>query len=290
LNSTVVVYLFKCLSRATTEVGRARALKFAFGFGPVTAVAGSLLAQAILAEKISWLTHPYNFGALYLLGFPCLAACSFLAGRFVLVPPAEEPPQPFGSFLRGGLRDYWADRRLRFAWVAYLLWYSALGGMTNLSLYTREAVGRSPLEMAGLILALRFGLKSVAGFGLGTVAERYGARTAVLLVLVFLGLGHFWPFVSSGYFYLFAFGLMGAGELGGVYFSNYIIAVSPPQYTTRNVAILSLVGPVSSFAPALHGLLADHYGFRASFVFGILVVVAALALLARDRPIQGAAS
>jgi MFS family permease len=252
LNSTVIVYLFKCLARGTTEAGRARALKFAFGFGPVAAVAGSLLAQAILAEKIPGLVHPYNFGTLYLIGFPCLAACSFLAGRLVLAP--------------------------------------ALGGINNLSLYTREMVGRSPIELAGLVMALRFGLKSLAGFGLGTVAERLGARRAMILTLVFIGLGISWPFVSSGYVYLFAFGLMGAGELGGIYFSNYIISISPPEHTTRNVALLALVGPVSSVAPALHGALADHFGFPASFGFGALAVVVALGLLARDRPAQGAAS
>lgn len=290
LNSTVIVYLFKSLARATSETGRARALKFAFGFGPVAAVAGSLLAQAILAEKIPGLVHPYNFGTLYLIGFPCLAACSFLAGRLVLAPPREEPRQPFTSFLGAGLRDFWVNRRLRFAWVSYLMWYVALGGINNLSLYTRNAVGRSPLELAGLVLALRFGLKSAAGFGLGTVAERLGARPAMLLTLVFLGLGLSWPFVSSGYVYLLAFGLMGAGELGGIYFSNYIISVSPPEHTTRNVSILALVGPVSSVAPALHGYLADTHGFPASFGFGLAAVAAALILQSRVRPAQGAAS
>jgi hypothetical protein len=243
----------------------------------------------LLAEQIPGIPHPYNFGLLYLVAFPCLAACSWLAARLHLPEAKELPSQSFSAFIRGGVRAFWIDPRLRFTWFAYLLWYCALGGMNNLSLYTREVMGRSPIELAGLIMALRFGIKSLAGFGFGAVAQHYGARAAMILTLVFVGIGISWPFVSTGYVYLFAFGLMGAGELGGVYFSNYIISVSRPEDTTRNVALLSLVGPVSSVAPALHGGLADQFGFHASFSFGLLVVVVAFVLLQRTRPVPQAA-
>jgi len=279
LNSVINIYLLKCLARGTSETGRARALKFAFGFGPVAAVLGSLSAQLLLAEKIPGIIYPYNFGLLYLFALPCMALCALLMRGFVLGEAADERAQSFADFLRRSARSFVADGRLVIAWIAYLLWYCTLGGLTNLSLYTREAVGRSPLELAGLIMALRFGFKAVAGFGLGSVSAKFGARPAMFLTVVFVGLGLAWPFVSSGYGYLFAFGLMGAGELGGVYFVNYVISVSTAAHTTRNLALLSLVGPVSSFAPALHGNLTDRFGFQASFGFGVACACAAIILL-----------
>ena len=252
LNSIINIYLLKCLARGTTETGRARALKYAFGFGPVAAVLGSLFAQLLLAGKIDGIGYPANFGVLYLVALPCMGVCALLVRRFRLADVPDEVVPSFLTFIRRSAGTFYEDRRLVIAWIAYLLWYCTLGGMTNLSLYTREAVGRSPLELAGLIMALRFGFKSLAGFGLGAIAARYGARTAMLATVVFVGLGIAWPFVSWGYGYLAAFGFMGAGELGGVYIINYVISISNPAHTTRNLALLSLVAPVSSFAPAVH--------------------------------------
>lgn len=283
LNSVINIYLLKCLARGTTETGRARSLKYAFGIGPVAAVLGSLSAQLLLSDKVPGIVYPYNFGLLYLVALPCMLLCAWLMRGFRLVDVPDERAPAFLDFLRSSARNFVADRRLVIAWIAYLLWYCTLGGLTNLSLYTREAVGRSPLELAGLVMALRFGFKSIAGFGLGTIAARYGARTAMLGTVVFIGLGMAWPFFSWGYGYLGAFGFMGAGELGGVYFVNYVISISNPAHTTRNLALLSLVGPVSSFAPALHGSLTDAFGFNASFTFGVTCASAAIVLLLRTR-------
>ncbi|MBL9208335.1 MAG: hypothetical protein JNN01_24840 [Opitutaceae bacterium] len=287
VNSIISLFLLKCLARGTTEAGRARALKFAFGFGPVAAVVGSLFAQMLLAGKVAGIVYPHTFGVLYLVALPCMGLCALLVRRFRLADVSDEPAPSFLAFMRVSLGAFVADRRLVIAWIAYLLWYCAIGGITNLSLYTREAVGRTPLEMAGLIMAMRFGFKSLAGFGLGSMAARMGARSALVATVVFVGLGMAWPFVSSGHGYLLAFGLMGAGELGTVYFINYVISISNASHATRNLALLSLVSPVSSFAPALHGSLTDAFGFRASFAFGTLAALLSLGLLALTRK-QGA--
>jgi MFS family permease len=271
------LYMFKGLARGTTEQGRAWALKYGFGFGPIAAVLGSLGAQLLLAEKLPGLRYPYNFGTLYVVALPCLALCAWLGSQFRLGHAPVETAPPLIAYLREGLGDFARDRRLRTTAIGFFLWYVTLGVMTNLSLYTREAVGRAPLELAGLIMALRFGCKAAAGFGLGALAEWRGARVAIIATVVLVGLGTLWPFVSSGYGFLAAFGLMGAGELGGAYFANYMISISTPASTTRNLAFLSLVGPLSSVAPAIHGRLTDVFGFHASFIFG--GASAALALI-----------
>lgn len=147
-------------------------------------------------------------------------------------------------------RGYCSDRTLVLAWLSYLAWYITISSISNLSLYTREAVGRAPIELAGLILAVRFGFKAVTGFGLGALGARYSPRVTIIVPIVLVGLAVMWPFVSSGYVYLLAFGLMGAGELGGVYFPNLVVHISKASVTTRNLAFLSLATPVASIAPA----------------------------------------
>jgi len=50
------------------------------------------------------------------------------------------------------------------------------------------------------------------------------------LTCVFVGAGAglrlAWAWIAPGYAYLFSFGLMGMGELGGAYFPNYVVAFS----------------------------------------------------------------
>ena len=78
-----------------------------------------------------------------------------------------------------------------------------------------------------------------------------------------------WAWVAPGYSYLFAFGLMGAGELGGAYFPNVLLSLSPLVDGARNMSILNMASVVASPSPVLHGMLTDHWGFPASFALGI---------------------
>ena len=98
-----------------------------------------------------------------------------------------------------------------------------------------------------------------------------------------VGAGMLWALLVPGYGYLFAFGLLGAGELGGAYFPNYVASLSTVDAGTRNLAILTLATPAASFAPALHGYLTDRIGFRASFLFGICAASGAAALLLASK-------
>ncbi len=276
-NSLTNLYLFKCLARGTTALGKVRALKYAFGLGPIAAVLGSLGAQYVLAAKIHWLQYPYTFGALYLVTFPCMLLCAVLTSRYQLLEVPEEKHPPFFGYLIASINSFRLDRRLALTWLAYLSWYFTVNSMANISLYTNEAVGRSPLELAGLILAIRFGSKALAGFLFGNIASRYGERLTMISTVIFAAAAVSWPFFASGYEYLLAFGLMGAGELGGVYFMAYVLSISSAGSATRNLALLSLAGPISSLSPVIHGALTDRFGFHASFAFG--TVTAGLSLL-----------
>jgi MFS family permease len=283
------IYMWQCLKRGTTLEGRARALKLTYGLGPLAAVAGSLGAQFVLNQGIPGLGYPYDFAALYLVGVLCLIVVALSASRYELTPIEEEERKPFLRYLADGVRGYVSIRTLVVLWIAYLFWYVSLSGMPNLSLYTRDAVGRDPKELAGWILALRFGFKALAGFALGAIAMRFGIRAPLVTTVSLLGAAAVWAWIAPGYAYLFSFGLMGMGELGGAYFPNYVVAFSSPAAGAMNLSLLHLVTSASSFAPVLHGALTEWFGFRASFTLGAIAALVALLLVFRlpTGPIPG---
>jgi MFS family permease len=275
------VYGYQCLRRGTTTQGRAKALKFTFTFTPISAAIGSLAAQFVLSGGLAFLTHPSEFALIYLVGAPCSLGVALLSHRYQLVEIKEVKHRSLLKKIAQGLRHYRANRTLRLIWISYLLWYFALNAMPNLSLYTRIAMGREPQDFSGFIMALRFGFKAVGGFFLGTLAVRRGVRSPVVAAVFLVGAAILWAWSVPGYFYLFAFGLLGAGELGGAYIPNYVVTLSSAAAATRNLAILALVSPVSALAPALHGALTDAFGFQASFLLAIATALIALLIVLR---------
>jgi MFS family permease len=273
------VFMLQCLARGTTPKGRARAFKLAFGAGPIAAVIGSLAAQHLLAGGSS-LNYPYDFAFLYLAGFPCMAAVSLVSSRYLLTDVPDELRPPIGLYLARILKAF---RQGHFAalWWAYFLFFSTLAVMPNLSLRTNAALGREPKDVAGAILALRFGTKSVAGFLLGMLALRKGVKAPMLSTVLLLASAVVWATFVRGWPYLFTFGLIGAGELGGAYFPNYLIAISTLASNPRNQAVLLLAIPAASVAPVLHGYLTDTLGFSASLLLAGLTIGFALLLVLR---------
>ena len=283
-SSIAFVYMWQCLKRGTTLQGRTRTLKVTYTVGPIAAVAGSLGAQFILNQGIPALQYPYDFAFLYLVGAVCIALVAVVASRYQLTPLEEEQLPAFGRYVADGVRSYVGIRTLVVAWLAYLAWYISLNGISNMSLYTRTAVGRDPKELSGLILALRFGFKAASGFVLGDLASRYGMRAPLVTAAYLLGAASLWAWVAPGYAYLLSFGLMGAGELGGAYFPNYVVAISPAAAGAVNLSLLHLVNPASAIGPVLHGALTERFGFHASFTLGIVAAAIAL-LLVRRLPV-----
>jgi len=278
------VFMIHCLRAGATAAGQAHTLQATFTVTPLFAVAGSLGAQSVLDAGLPGVRFPDDFALVHLAAVPCLAFIAWNSSRFQLVAAPEEARQPLGGFLLSCGRALAADRTLLVLWLAYFLWYSTANAVTNFSLYTREAMGRDPNEVAGWTMAIRFGCKALGGLLLGAIAVRFGLRASVITSVGMLGAACVWAWVAPGPAYLFTFGLIGMGELGGAYFPNYAAAISPVATSARNVALLTLAAPPSGIAPALHGWLTDRYGFSASFAAGTLTALLCLTLFRFDRP------
>lgn len=282
--STSFVFMVQCLRRGTTATGLARTLQRTFTVTPICAVAGSLGAQYVLNPGLPGFRFPHDFALIYALAVPCSLAIALTARRFRLIPVDETVRPPFFHFLMSSARSFFGSRALLLLWCAYVLWYASHGTTSNLGLYTREAMGREPSDFSAMTMAIRFGCKALGGFLLGWLALRAGLRGGALGCIGLLAAASAWAWIVPGAGYLFAFGLLGAGELGGAYLPNYVSSLSHPSQSTRNLALMTLATPVSSFAPVLHGLLTQWYGFPASFAFGIAAASAAFILVMAAAP------
>ncbi len=281
--STSMIFQLQCLTRGTTSEGRIRVLKRTFTLTPLAAVVGSLFAQWVLGPQFTWLAFPYDFAMVYLTAIPCIASVAFISTRYDLAPLADEPRKPFFGHLVLAVKEFAASPSLRLAWLGYWLWYLTLAIIPNLSLYSKEAIGVDPQDYSGVMMALRFGCKAMGGYLLGWIALRYGLRASAFTSVVLLAVGILWGWGIPGFAYLLAFGFIGAGELGGTYFPNFVAVLSSPEAGTRNLALVQLAPPVSSFAPAVHGGLADIWGFPASFIFGLAAAAVSMVLVSRIR-------
>lgn len=280
-SSTSFVFMQQCLRRGTTAEGLAKTLQRTFSVTPFVAVAGSLSAQYILNPGLPWFRYPHDFALIYLMAIPCSLGIALNARRFRLPELEEEVRPPFFGFLAGSVRGFFSKPVLLATWLAYVLWYASLAITPNLALYAKEAMDRDPADFSGVTMAIRFGGKAIGGFLLGWLAVRAGLKGGVLGCIALLAIGCAWAWVVPGTGYLFAFALIGAGELGGAYIPNYVGTLSSPTESTRNFALITLATPASSFAPILHGALTDRYGFPASFALGIGLAAVAFILIAR---------
>jgi len=271
------VFTWDVLSKGMDETVRGKTLSLAFGFGPFLAVAGSIVSQVVLGEKVSWLTYPNDYAFLFAATTPIMIGAG-LIGLGYYLPPVAEPEQraAFRSFVVGGVVEFVRQRQFILLMVAYLLFNAGWYVYTNASLNVRDAMGLEPKTVAGTIQALRFGGKIVAGFLLGLLVARRGARAGAVTTGLITAAGVLWLLGVRGTPYLFAFALFGGGELAGVYYPNYCVSASDPRFVKRNTALLYLLNVPIAAAPALHGLIADYAGFPPSFWTGLVAVGAGI--------------
>ena len=188
--------------------------------------------------------------------------------------------------LRESAAELTRDRVLTCAILAYVLVDAGFTITNNMSLYTIKALHRPAEEYAGYQNALRFSCKMAAGFALGWLLVRTHAKLGVLTTGAFCLAGIAWAIAAPNRWFLLCFGWMGAGELYGVYYCNYIMARSRPERLRQNMAMLQLLSLATSLAPVGFGALSDSVGLPTSFVVAAGIVCLSLALIAFGTPAQ----
>ncbi len=292
-NGVVTMCLWELIGRGMTPERRGWTLGITFGVGPLFAVLGSCASQLILNGNFLDLIHvtpvpkPWCYVVLFGTTGPAMAvsaACVFLAHV-----PRESSVEPSVSVagVMQGLREYFAYRLILIAICGFLL-TSAGGNMilNNLALFVRDTTGEPPDTYTGLQLTLRFGCKSLFGFALGWMLARFDAKTPALATTLICLAGIVWALVVPGKWYLFSFGLLGAGELFYIYYLNYIVGCSAPHRIRENTAYTNVIMIAVSFMPLIYGAISDSYGLRASFFLALGILAGATIIVSTLLPRQ----
>jgi MFS family permease len=292
--------LWEVVGRGISAKRRGQAFALAFGAGPLCGVAASLAVQGIRSGSIlgypdpplETLKYPYNYALVHAATVPIMILAAFLASRFVVVlPEVEKPPAALFDSILSGFADFFSYRLILIACIAYVLVFSGHEVLQNISLYMKQVVGGEPSE--GNQLALRFGFKFVAGFALGWLLIKTNARTLLLITALLLLAAVVWAALAPADWLLIAFGILGAGELFGVYYPNYVLGCSPPAKMRRNMAFALLITLPVGFAPVLYGAISDifgkedkAFGYQMSFLAAMLVLVTTFILVLTLLPSQ----
>jgi hypothetical protein len=299
--TVAVAFEFEVLGRAVSACRRGTALGLAYGVGPILAIVGSLAAQLLLTGrlgglKVGRLEFPTNFASLFAVTVPLLALGAVLSSRYVIpLPKAEPARQPFLAGVFGGFRDYFGQPVVRRAFLVSVVVLAGYQVLANLTLYTRDVLGEAAAEYAGYQNAVRFGCKAMAGLVLGWLLTRTNPKAAALAAATIGLTGVLWAVDASGPWFLLSFGLLGAGELFGIYATNYILCSAPAARVRRYMAFTMLTLFAAAPAGALFGRITDCFpgdarwdGFRASFLVAAGFIGSgiglALSLPARPTP------
>lgn len=297
------VFVWEVVNRGMSLELRGWAYSLSFGLGPFFAVIGALLAQLLLSGEVVIpdftfaqglsLTHvnitplgfPLNFAALFAATTPVLCLAAILSSQFKLPEVHDDAPRAaLLSTLLESATELTRDRILACAILAYVLVDAGFTITNNMSLYTIEALHRPAEEYAGYQNALRFCFKMTAGFMLGWLLVRTHAKLGVLVTGAFCLAGIVWALAAPNRWFLLSFGLMGAGELYGIYYPNFIMARSRANRLRQNMAMLQLMSLATSLAPVGFGALSDEFGLPASFIAAAVITCLSLALVAWGLP------
>lgn len=298
---TAIALLWEAMGRGVSESRRGLALGLAFGLGPFLAFGASLVQQILLTSSLwglvkfsSRLQYPWEFVALFGSAGPMMLVAALLS-TMIVVPPAsntEASAPPVRLF--AGLFEFLTTPLLAKATIVTILLYVGNTIAANMNLYTLYAMNAQPKDYVGYQLAFRFFFKGVAGILLGWILVKSNPRAGILITGLIFVASQAWALSVPGTWYLFAFGLFGAGELVGVYAPNYILSASSPRRLRQNMAYVTMMMMPAGPAGYLFGAIAKGYpdqpaqGFRLSFYLCAAILTLGLVLcvtLLPKRPI-----
>lgn len=304
-NGVLVTTLWEVVRRGVSTRRRGGTLGLTFGIGPLLACVGSLAQQMLFSREpltgySFGLAFPESYLALFAGAVPVMLVSVVVGTLFVVPLPSDEIVSASRlDDIVGGLRQFFTYRPLLFAAVGYLLVYSGGNAIFDtVSLHTKEVLGETAADTVGIQNFLRFGFKAIAGGLLGWLLARTHPKATLLTTTGILLFAMGWVLNTSGSWYLISAGLLGAGELFGAYFPNYVVTASAKSQVRSNVAYLNLLGSLVGFASIVFGRISDQFGRIATFhtATGILIVALILLVVAlparplpRDEPAPGTA-
>ncbi len=298
INGTCVAFMWEILGRALSARRRGHAFALSTGPGAFMAVLGSLGSQWLLDQEwtgaaISQFGFRFNYALLYAVVVPLMLVAAWCTARMNVPQPAiETQRQPFVATVFGGFWEFMTNRLILIAVLGYLLVFAGYSIMPTITLYTPTAVGVDSQDLVGYQNALRFGFKAALGIFLGWLLVRSFPKLPLIVTTALCILAVVITMFAPGYWFLLSFGIMGAGELFGLYFPNYVACCSSPEKTRRNMAFCGLILLPCGAMPLVYGAVVDRFktslgeqaAFQVSFGIALTILLVALILVVGCLP------
>lgn len=278
-------------------VGRFYAQRFFFGAGLMGTLAGLAVRWVLGREDL--FPFPQNYVVIFSLAVGFMLA-GVVAFSLLREPPARQTSRarPLGQTLTQVPRLLRRDPNFRNMLLSRLL---LSGAWMSLPFYTVLAMTefRIPAAVVGTFVMVRQLSGMFGNLFWGRLSQRAGNRAvirtaaatqlvmpgyALLLVLLVAPVQARIPEWGRIGLFLPIYALSGATMFGQVIgYTSFAINIAPERRRPTYIGLMNTVMGVAAPAPALGGVLADLFGFRAVFAVSLVMVAGALAVTARLR-------
>lgn len=289
-NGVMMTVQWELMKRGISTSRRGPALGYIYGIGPLFACCGAILQDALFDGKLTGghsfgLDFPDNYLAMFAAVAPLLLLKCVMVALFQVPAVAQEPaPESMIGEIAAGLRQFFDNRVVWITVILYVVVYSGGNAIfANVSIHAKDVLPDES-DTLGIQSFLRFGCKAIAGALLGLLLARCNPRATLMATTLILTLGMVWAIGSSGWWFMATFGLLGAGELFGAYFPNYITMASEKRFVRVNVAYMNVLSVLIGFSSIAFGMISDRFGRVSTFYVSTIVLVLALVAIRQLLP------
>jgi MFS family permease len=262
-------------------------------WGGVLALLASGAISAVLSEKFSGLTFPYNFALLFLIA-SVIVGVAIWAWASILEPESAVVAEPMGlrAILRRGTEAFRSDRDYRSFMVARILLALASVADPFYAVYANTVLG-APTAIVGLYLGASSGASLISNFFWGPLSDRAGNRSLMTITVLSVGLVPLSALlipllqglvpqeqVHTAFAVVFVLAGLAVGS-GRIVNNNMMLTIAPPAERAIYVGFINTVLGLVTLVPPLGGLLVDAVGFV--WLFAVSLVLALAGLLASTR-------
>ncbi len=262
-------------------------------WGGVLALLASGLVAAVLSERVSGLSFPFNYALIFGVE-TALVAVALTLMSMVKEPAATEPgiPVTFKDVLRRGAEVFRVDRDYRAFMVARVLLALATIADPFYVVYAKAHLG-APAATVGLYLGASSASSLLSNFVWGPLGDKAGNRLLMTLTVLSVALVPLAALlvpalegvtdrdtVVGAFALVFVLGGLAAGS-GRILANNMVLAIAPPAERATYIGFLNTTLGAVTFIPLVGGAIVDAWGFVP--LFGLALVIAGSALLASTR-------
>lgn len=252
---------------------RGRLLKIVGIYGGILTVLGSLGATYIMRGP-GPLQFPYNYATLFSITF-ALFLCVFVCNLIIREPsyPLPVKRDKVAHYFKNAFSLFRTDRNFRK--IVLVGWTYSLGAamFPFYTVFAKQKLGIS-IKIIAYALFIQYAGVAIGNYLLGPLADRRGNRITLswtswltaLVPVVPLLVHRLVPMSVVGYAYLLTYFMIGISVGRETYLQNYLLEISPLERQPLFVGAANMFIALSSFFPAVIGLLLIALPYEAVFV------------------------